>query len=93
LPASDQASASPAVGQESKRGLRSLLGRGHKGQVAQACAVCHRVPESDDPSRLVAEGWVVHDGNLLCPSCHADGWQFPPGSTLPFRRYSDRRET
>ena len=53
------------------------------------CAVCHRQPESDNDAQLQAEGWVVEE-NLLCPSCKSDGWQLPPGATLPFRSYVRR---
>ena len=53
--------------------------------------MCHRQPESSNEAELKAAGWIV-ESNLLCPSCRDDGWQLPPGATLPFRPYARRGE-
>jgi hypothetical protein len=78
-------------GRPAKRGLRSLLKFADSGAGGvEPCAVCQRVPESEDRERLEAEGWTVGE-HTLCPWCQDDGWQFQPGSSLPSRRYGSGR--
>jgi chromosome segregation ATPase len=70
--------------------LRSALGGGDSADDMPSCVVCQREPDTDDPSTLTREGWLVRDGTKLCTECQSDGWRLRPDTAFPYRRLSDR---
>lgn len=49
------------------------------------CAVCRRPRPAMSEAEATASGWELAGAGALCPTCRREGWQFPPGATVPFR--------
>ncbi len=49
------------------------------------CAVCRRPRPAMSDAEATASGWELAGAAALCPTCRREGWQFPPGATVPFR--------
>jgi hypothetical protein len=74
---------------QSKRLFRRRRGRPFIDRPGK-CAVCSTEAEFDGEAELVASGWIVRDQAAVCPTCQADGWQFPDGAALPFRQGAEQ---
>ena len=79
-----------------KRPSRSLpkIGRRRRrrkgGGAHYTCAVTGVQAPTTSEWELRRQGWVVSGQNALSPDAQADGWQFPDGAALPFRKLSER---
>ncbi len=75
---------------------RSLprIGRGRRrrkgGGARHTCAVTGVQAPTNSEWELRRQGWVVSGQNALSPEAQADGWQFPDGAAMPFRKLSER---
>jgi hypothetical protein len=55
-------------------------------RTAPPCAVCQMRPPPLTAAELTESGWAVNRAGSLCAACQQDGWRFPAGSAVPFRR-------
>jgi hypothetical protein len=54
------------------------------------CAVCRRPRPAMSDAEATASGWELAGAGALCPTCRREGWQLPPGATVPFRAAGPR---
>lgn len=84
----------PPPSKSSSRLSLPKLGRGRKREKAPSarytCAVTGIEAPSDSEWELRRHGWIVSGDNALSPEAQADGWQYPEGAALPFRKLSER---
>ena len=84
----------PPPSKSSSRLSLPKLGRGRKREKAPSarytCAVTGIEAPSDSEWELRRDGWIVSGDNALSPEAQADGWQYPEGAALPFRKLSER---
>jgi hypothetical protein len=80
------AHATPA-GRRKMRGRRLLRWRRRS---SLPCAVCRRPRPAMSDAEATASGWELAGAGALCPTCRREGWQFPPGATVPFRAAGPR---
>ena len=76
----------PAHRSELRRKRRHFLRR----RSSLPCAVCRRPRPSMSDAEATASGWQLAGAGALCPTCRQEGWQFPPGATVPFRAAGPR---
>jgi hypothetical protein len=79
----------PAHRSEMRRKRRHFLRR----RSSLPCAVCRRPRPAMSDAEATASGWQLGRAGALCPTCRREGWQLPPGATVPFRAAGPRSLT